>query len=676
MYKNYEKMRIVESREIILWLAVIIILYLISVRNYLLFHSLAELFSIFVAYVVFLIVWKSRTRLENRTLIFIGIAYFFVASLDLLHTFAYKGMGVFSQYDTNLPTQLWIAARYMESISLLIAPLFLTNNYIKSLKNNFKSADKEFFFWRVFLVYGGITTVCIISIFQGNFPDSYIEGTGLTSFKITSEYMISLILICSLITLYSKKDQFEPHIFSLFVGSIIVTIFGELAFTFYTDVYGFSNLIGHFLKVLSFYLIYKAVIQTSFDDPFTLLFRELKKSEEAFRQETIFLKDDQGRIFNMLGIKRHKPESGFSGLEIQLKEEGTYPAVQNIHGLITFQVDEEFKPLFIEGAIEEITGYNKEDLLSNELKLKEIIEPEDYSLVLKAVEKSMLNPYSSGEVEYRIKAKNGETKWIRQTFQQSSEKSKIPKIEGFIRDITEHKKAEETLERIDKVRIKEIHHRIKNNLQVISSLLSLEAEKFCDEKMLEAFRESQNRVTSMAIIHEELYKGDDIDTLDFADYLQKLVPDLFNSYRVGNKNIKLNLKLEHVYLGMDTAIPLGIIVNELVSNALKHAFSEGQNGEILIILKENPEEGKKRVKDYKAVHESGCLNQDNLQFTLIIEDNGKGFPKDVDFRHPDSLGLELVNILTEQIDGCIELEETEKTRFIIRFNKLAEKLHN
>lgn len=115
----------VKSYEVILWVALACLLYITSRSNYLLFHTLAELFSIYVAYVVFLIVSKSKDRLENRYLILIGIAYFFVASLDLLHTFAYKGMGIFPQFDANLPTQLWIAARYMESMSLFIAPLLL-----------------------------------------------------------------------------------------------------------------------------------------------------------------------------------------------------------------------------------------------------------------------------------------------------------------------------------------------------------------------------------------------------------------------------------------------------------------------------------------------------------------------------------------------------------------------
>ncbi|WP_410507730.1 MASE3 domain-containing protein [Methanosarcina hadiensis] len=156
-----EKVRI-RPYEIILWLALAGLLYIISRSNYLLFHTLAELFSIYVAYVVFLIVSKSKNRLENRYLIFIGIAYFFVASLDLIHTFAYKGMGIFPQFDANLPTQLWIAARYMESISLFIAPLLLKDYNEGNIKGDKATGEKKRFFWQVFFIYSGITAVCII----------------------------------------------------------------------------------------------------------------------------------------------------------------------------------------------------------------------------------------------------------------------------------------------------------------------------------------------------------------------------------------------------------------------------------------------------------------------------------------------------------------------------------
>ena len=430
--------------ETIFWVAIIGILYVISRSNYLLFHSLAELFSIFVAYVVFLIVWKSRARLENRFLIFIGIAYFFVASLDLLHTFAYKGMGIFPQFDLNPPTQLWIAARYTESISLLVAPLLLIDTRAGNVKEYAEPVEKEKFFWRVFFLYAGITAACILSIFVfGNFPDSYIEGSGLTPFKITSEYLISFVLLCSLIILYTKKDRFEEHVFKLLAASIVATIFGELAFTLYTNVTDFSNLIGHYLKVLSFYFIYTAVIQTGFDNPYTLLFRELKQSEEALRQEATFLRDDQGRIYSMLGVTRNKPESE---PPVAGKEKDRQSLVQNIHGLIGLKLDENFEPVSMDGAVEEITGYSREDFLSRKVKWTEIVMPEDQPLISEKMEKTMINPDISTELEYRIKNKDGEIKWIWEILQKLPVGSRaLGKIQGIVRDITERKMAEEML---------------------------------------------------------------------------------------------------------------------------------------------------------------------------------------------------------------------------------------
>ena len=196
-------------------------------------------------------------------------------------------------------------------------------------------------------------------------------------------------------------------------------------------------------------------------------------------------------------------------------------------------------------------------------------------------------------------------------------------------DITERKKAEEALEKVEKARIKEIHHRIKNNLQVISSLLDLQAEKFSDEKVLEAFKESQNRVASMALIHEELHKGTGENTLDFAAYLQGLTKNLLSSYHVGNNGINLNLDLEQIHLSMDTAIPLGIIVNELVSNSLKHALPNAKKGEISITLK--------RTENFTPNRESfelgGICDENDFCYVLKVSDNGKGIPKEIDFKN-------------------------------------------
>jgi PAS domain S-box-containing protein len=250
--------------------AVLVILYVISLRSYLLFHSLAEVFSIVIAFSIFIIAWNSRHMMENAYLLFLGVAYLFIGGLDLVHTLAYTGMGVFPESTTNLPTELWIGARYMESLSLLVAPVLLGHRLKVSL---------------VILCYTAAMTLVLASIFYwDNFPACFIEGQGLTTFKKTSEYLISGILVGSMIALTRRERYFHPGVMRLLIASIALTIASELAFTFYAHAYAVANLIGHYFKIVSFYLIYKALIETGLRQPYSLLFREIKQREEEIRE--------------------------------------------------------------------------------------------------------------------------------------------------------------------------------------------------------------------------------------------------------------------------------------------------------------------------------------------------------------------------------------------------------
>ncbi len=246
-------------------------LYLTSLYNYLLFHSLAEIFSVVVACGIFMVAWNSRRFLESNYLLFLGVAYLFVGGLDLIHTLTYKGMGIFQGYGTNLATQLWIIARYTESLSLLVAPLLIR----RKLKVNL-----------LFLSYLSAFLLLLLSIFLWKiFPICFVDGVGLTPFKITSEYIISLILLASIPLLLKNRSEFDRDVFKWIVWSILLTIASELAFTFYVDAYGFSNLVGHFLKIVSFYLIYKALIEMGLTRPYDLLFRNSKQNEIMMREE-------------------------------------------------------------------------------------------------------------------------------------------------------------------------------------------------------------------------------------------------------------------------------------------------------------------------------------------------------------------------------------------------------
>nr|WP_269848995.1 PAS domain S-box protein [Methanosarcina horonobensis] len=259
------------------------------------------------------------------------------------------------------------------------------------------------------------------------------------------------------------------------------------------------------------------------------------------------------------------------------------------------------------------------------------IHPHDRDFVDNATKEALKGkPYA---IDFRIVLANGEERIIHSRGEAVfNEKNTPVRIRGAVLDITERKRAERALAKIEIARKKEIHHRIKNNLQVISSLLDLQAEKFNnkeyikDSEVLEAFRESQNRVMSIALIHEELHEVGGEDVLNFSLYLGKLVDKLFLTYRLGDIDISLNADMEeNLFFDMDTAIPLGIIINELISNSLKHAFIGRDKGEIRITLRR--EETGKIVSPMEESKSEGCKS---ANFILAVSDNGVGIPENLD----------------------------------------------
>ncbi|MDM7919389.1 MAG: PAS domain S-box protein [Methanosarcina sp.] len=298
------------------------------------------------------------------------------------------------------------------------------------------------------------------------------------------------------------------------------------------------------------------------------------------------------------------------------------------------------------------------------------IHPDDRDYFDNAARKAVSGkPYS---IEYRIILPDGEERIIHMQSQVIFNENNTPiRIKGTIQDITERKKAEKFLVNLEIARKKEIHHRIKNNLQVISSLLDLQAEKFSNRKyvkdsdVLNAFRESQDRIMSIALIHEELHEGGGNNTLYFSPYLEKLVESLFQTYSLGNADISLKIDLEdNIFFDMDTAVPLGIIVNEIVSNSLKHAFKGRNKGEIRIKLHKEERTGEENSRNEPGRNGE----QKGTGYTLIVSDDGTGIPEDIGLENSDTLGLQLVSILVDQLNGEIELKRDKGTEFIIRIS--------
>jgi signal transduction histidine kinase len=247
--------------------AILYLLYFLSQWDYLFFHSAVEVFTIVIAFATFAIAWNTRRIMNNKYFLLVGISLFFVGILDLFHTLTYKNMAVFFWIGAhpNIATQLWIAMRYLFAFSMVIPLLFTT----KKIRPAF-----------VIVGYSVVTALLLTSIFYWqNFPVAYVDGVGLTAFKVGSEYAISLILLFAIGILYRKRKEFSPSIFKMLLATMATAVATEMAFTLYADVYGIANVVGHLLDVVSFYFIYRALVDTGLSRPYELLFRNLKQSE-------------------------------------------------------------------------------------------------------------------------------------------------------------------------------------------------------------------------------------------------------------------------------------------------------------------------------------------------------------------------------------------------------------
>jgi two-component sensor histidine kinase/CheY-like chemotaxis protein len=218
---------------------------------------------------------------------------------------------------------------------------------------------------------------------------------------------------------------------------------------------------------------------------------------------------------------------------------------------------------------------------------------------------------------------------------------------GLRLEMDERRRIEDKLKKSleeKEILLKEIHHRVKNNMQIISSLLNLQSRHLTDEKTVNVLKESRNRVKSMAMVHEELYRSNDLSKIDFAEYIQRLLSGLFSSYGVDQNYIKPKINVGNILLDIGNAVPCGLIIIELVSNSLKHAFKHGKKGIISTKFYLN---GSKHV--------------------LIVADDGTGFPEDIDFKNTKTLGLQLVNTLVKQLHGSINISRNNGTLFKIIF---------
>ncbi|TXT61774.1 MAG: conserved membrane protein of unknown function [Promethearchaeota archaeon] len=537
--------------------SIILTLILITnLFNYLLFHALSELFSIIIAGGIFLIGWNSRRYMENSFFLFLGISFLFVGLIDLIHTISFKGMGILVNATANLPTQLWISARFLQAISFLVA-FFLVNKKIQA-----KYVISSYSLGLIFI---------FLLLFMGIFPDCYIEGSGLTLFKIGSEYVIILMFITSIFLLYYLRNNFNPHVSILLFGALISICFSEISFTLYFDVYGIFNLIGHLLKIVGFFFIYLAIVQTGFRNPFDLLFRRLKTQEERIKKE----RDTLLNIFDAITDKIY---------------------IVNQNYKISYA-----NPSFINefGEIGDRTCYkylHNSDSPCDDCKLPKILK----GYTERWIWKSNKSERYYDHIDTPIRGMN----------------NGISKL-AILRDITELKKTEKQLKDF----VSMVSHELKNPLTVL--LQSIETiDQFGDRLQENAKNQIMNIMSKnsqlMAALVEDLLILSRIDdkrtTLDIekcdikkiiTETVQKLSPLLHK------KNLDLKFNMDEIEELKGDPQKLEQIFRIILDNAIKYSFKDSK---IKIGLK----------NDYK-----GKYNQKDIDGILLsISDGGRGISEE------------------------------------------------
>ena len=359
--------------------------------------------------------------------------------------------------------------------------------------------------------------------------------------------------------------------------------------------------------------------------------------------------DQLGKLSGISTIARDISESKKAEEKIKLASKYNRSLIEaSLDPLVTIGPDGKITD--VNSSTESVTGYSRQELIGTDFS--------DYFIESEKARKGYQKAFREGRVrDYPLEIKNKDGYATPVLYNASVYKDEFGNVIGVFaaaRDVTELKKAENEIKASlneKELLLKEIHHRVKNNLQIISSLLDLQANYVDDAEAINVLHESQNRVKSMAMIHEMLYQSSDLTSINFSNYIKNLLQDLFYSY--GTKsNIKLIVDLEEVFLNIETAIPCGLIISELVSNSLKYAFpNDNVMGEIFIGL---------------------CSRSQGYE--LIVSDNGVGLPENIDFNNIESsLGLRLVYMLVKQIEGSIKLEKEKGPVFKIMFKELTYK---
>jgi len=621
---------ILQPKTLVTGLLLTFILYLVAKNNYLLFHSVVEGFAIMVAIVIYILATKTHRYSNNNLLYLLGTAYLFIALIDFFHTFTYKGMGVFPGNSSNISIQLWIVGRFIEAISFFLVPIFIQNKISRNV---------------VFLFYTILTGILMLSIFwSGLFPVCYIEGQGLTQFKIISEYFIIIIFYAAIIQFYFRREKMDISVSITLILAMIFTTLSEISFTLYTDAYDTMNFVGHILKVISYYLIYRGIVLVGLEAPYNLIFQELQASAAKICRQNEQLQQE----INVR--KQTEEEIKLAYLELNQIFETT------IDGMCV--IDKNFKLIRANQPLYTLLNLTQKEVLGN--KCYEVI----CAPLCNTLECSLSQIVNGkNRVEFDI-----ENIWNKDTktyctitttpFRKSN--GELMGIVVNFRDITERKIIEQEIARLDRLNLvgemaAGIAHEIRNPMTTVRGFLQLFGMK--------------NEYTQYKEVFDLM-----IEELDRAN-------SIITEFLSLGKNKILDLKLQNLNLLIRTVYPLiaadGMLQDKNIELKLKDIpnliLDAKEIRQVIFNLARN---GLESMSNGKALTISTYL--DNEEVVLEVKDQGQGIEPEIldkigtpffsTKENGTGLGLAVCYSIAARHSATIQIESNQTgTTFYIRF---------
>lgn len=591
--------------------------------DYNLFTAVINISTIVIAFVIFVIAVNTQEISRNSYFLFLGIAYCFFGFFFLVHfLFSTAVLSVQNHwraalerfYDVSVKT--YFTAKIWEGAGLLLAPFFLKRKIRKN-------------FWWILQI--ALAIVFLVLIFRVRLiSPRAIETLGPVAYGRLNELAVIFIYCGAFATHWAHRRRIPPKILGLLAVSFVTRIAATVIFIVTVHQTGVPDLVGNVLFFASYILLYRAFVFVNLKTPYESIFMELHQANLELRRNGDNLQkevDDRRMVEKIL-----------------LQTKAQLKAILDNIPFLAWLKDRDSRFIEVNRPFAESCGKRPEELVGKTdfdvwpKKMAQKYREDDFSVMRERKPKLVVEP---------IAERTG-TRWF-ETFKTPiyGRDGEVIGTTGLARDITDKMEAEQRIKaslKEKEILLKEIHHRVKNNLQVISSLLNLQSGLIRDRKAREFFHETQDRIHSMALVHEKLYQSHDIAHIDFKRYVQNLVNHLASSSSPRNTLVQMDLSVEDAVLNIDTAIQCGLIINELVSNALKHAFRKRKEG--LVTVRFAAEEDR---------------------FNLSVSDNGTGLPGDFDIASRETLGLQLVTALSEQLDGRLTVEGTKGVRVQISF---------